>query len=169
MEVRDSIYSFEIARRAVGRAAVHLGIDSMSEAALDVLADVLLNYLDRVGRTLSHLVEASGRTSAHANVLDALLACELEASSAVKRLHLRDDNGDDVFAGTGAMAAASGGASVSAATASRDSNQLSSDWKGLASFLFGPKWIEEKTEEDEARLHDEARSRAGYLVCGGLS
>ena len=133
MEVREPIYSFEIARRSVGRAAFHLGIDSMSEGALDVLADILLNYLNRIGRTLSHLVEASGRTSAHANILDALQACELVASPAVERLHLRDD--DDLFA---------------TAAASTTKTSLSSDWQGLAAFLFGPKWLEEKEEDDEA-------------------
>lgn len=135
MEVREPIYTFEIARRSVGRAAFHLGIDSMSESALDVMADILLNYLNRVGRTLSHLVEASGRTSAHVNILDALQACEMVASPAVERLHIRDKSSeDDLFA---------------TAAASTSRAHLSSDWRGLAAFLFGPKWLEEKDEDDE--------------------
>jgi hypothetical protein len=106
----------------------------MSESALDVMADVLLNYLNRVGRTLAHLVEASGRTSAHVNILDALRACELVASPAVERLHIRDVDNDDegLFAGT--------------ATARTN---LSSDWQGLAAFLFGPKWMEDSQSGDD--------------------
>eukprot|EP00934_Nitzschia_sp_Nitz4_P003609 Nitzschia sp. Nitz4//scaffold1_size375055//59402//60610//NITZ4_000224-RA/size375055-processed-gene-0.305-mRNA-1//1//CDS//3329540889//3599//frame0 len=136
MEVRDSVYSFEIARRAVGRAAVHLGIDTMSETALDVLADVLLCYLHRVGRTLSHLVEASGRTSAHSNFLDALQACELVAAPAVERLHMRDTSG-----GEGELFANGGEQPIGAS--------LTSDWRGLAAFLFGPRWMEDAKEEEE--------------------
>lgn len=135
MEVREPIYTFEIARRSVGRAALHLGIDSMSEGALDVMADILLNYLNRVGRTLSHLVESSGRTSAHVNILDALQACELVASPAVERLHIRDTSSEeDLFPGGATTARA----------------HLSSDWQGLAAFLFGPKWLQEKEEDDES-------------------
>jgi hypothetical protein len=44
----DDVYSHEVARRSVARAALHLGLDSMSEEALDVLGDVLLTYLQRV-------------------------------------------------------------------------------------------------------------------------
>ena len=145
MDVKESIYTFEIARRSVGRAAFHLGIDTISEGALDVLADVLLNYLNRVGRTLSHMVESSGRTSAHVNILDTLHACELVASPAVERLHLRPvhpDNEDDndetqnvLFAGT-----------------HKTRQHLSSDWKGLASFLFGPKWLTSNDDNGESEL-----------------
>lgn len=88
--IKDPIYSFEIARRAVGRAALHLGIDSMTEQSLDVMADILLQYLGRTGRALSHLAEASRRTSMHVNVLDAFQACQLVASPAVGRLHLQE-------------------------------------------------------------------------------
>ena len=147
MDVREPIYTFEIARRSVGRAAFHLGIDTISEGALDVLADILLNYLNRVGRTLSHMVESSGRTSAHVNILDALHACELVASPAVERLHLRpvphdtaedDDNDNDetsnvLFAGT-----------------HKARTHLSSDWKGLAAFLFGPKWLTSSDTDGES-------------------
>lgn len=143
MEVREPIYTFEIARRSVGRAALHLGIDSMSEGAMDVLADILLNYLNRVGRTLSHLVESSGRTSAHVNILDALQACELVASPAVERLHIRDSSSDDDLLFGTAAGGAGGAASMARA-------HLSSDWQGLAAFLFGPKWLQETEDEDEA-------------------
>lgn len=150
MEVRDPVFSFEIARRAVGRAAFHLGIDTMSETALDVLADVLLNYLNRVGRTLSHLVEASGRTSAHVNFLDALQACEVVAAPAVERLHMRDSSGDEqLFPSGGANAAGT---------------HLSSDWRGLAVFLFGPKWLEDDEEEPSTQEVQGAGGKQGLLL-----
>jgi hypothetical protein len=48
----DNVYSHQVARRSVARAALHLGLDSMSEEALDVLGDVLLTYLQRVSLLL---------------------------------------------------------------------------------------------------------------------
>ena len=94
MDVRDQVYCFEIARRAVGRAAIHLGIETMTEESLNVMADVLLAYMNRLGRTMSHLVESSGRTSAHVNILDAFQAVEVVAAPAVQRLHLME-SGDN--------------------------------------------------------------------------
>lgn len=138
MEVRDSIYCFEIARRSVGRAALHLGIEHMSETALDVMADVLLNYLNRMGRTLSHLAETNGRASSHVNLFDAMRACEMEASPAVQQLHLRDPNQDDPLYST---------PSIHSATSLTNINTR--DWKGLASFLFGPKWLDDQQDQEE--------------------
>jgi hypothetical protein len=51
----DDVYSYEVARRSVARAALHLGLDSMSEEALDVLGDVLLAYLQRVSMNVLSL------------------------------------------------------------------------------------------------------------------
>eukprot|EP00980_Cylindrotheca_fusiformis_P029644 scaffold23642_cov117-Cylindrotheca_fusiformis.AAC.2 len=138
MEVRDSIYCFEIARRSVGRAALHLGVEHMSETALDVMADVLLNYLNRMGRTLSHLAETNGRASSHVNLFDAMRACEMEASPAVQQLHLRDSNQDDPLYSA---------PSIENTTSLTNANTR--DWKGLASFLFGPKWLEDEKDEEQ--------------------
>jgi hypothetical protein len=133
MEVRDPIYCFEIARRSVGRAALHLGIEGMTEEALDVMADVLLEYLGKLGNTLSHLVEASGRTSAHVNLLDTFQACQVVASSAVQRLHLVAAPGsEDLFGKSTAMSTTMG--------------QNQPNWQGLASFCFGPKWQQEEKQ-----------------------
>mmetsp|Transcript_20594 Transcript_20594/g.50573 ORF Transcript_20594/g.50573 Transcript_20594/m.50573 type:complete len:415 (+) Transcript_20594:65-1309(+) len=148
MEVRDSIYCFEIARRSVGRAALHLGIENMSETALDVMADVLLNYLHRMGRTLSHLAETNGRTSAHVNLLDALRTCEMEAAPAVQQMHLRDPNTDDSLYHK---------PNISSNSQNLTTNANSRDWKGLACFLFGPKWL----EEDEKPAEQVAQASAG--------
>jgi hypothetical protein len=141
MEVRDPIYCFEIARRSVGRAALHLGIEGMTEEALDVMADVLLEYLGRLGNTLSHLVEASGRTSAHVNLLDTFQACQVVASPAVQRLHLVAPGSEDLFG-------KSTQAQQQQQQQQHNSNAIdqpsSSSWQGLASFCFGAKWQEEK-------------------------
>ncbi|KAL3913381.1 MAG: hypothetical protein SGARI_000686 [Bacillariaceae sp.] len=166
MEVKDQIYSFELARRAVGRAAHHLGISVVSESCLDVLADVLLQYLQRTGKAAAHLVESSGRSTAHVNVLDALQACHVVASPAVQRLHLQsnDDANLELFGAAVAGAASTTGGAAAAVAAASDSKQAaasastgtamssfgqdsSTDWKGLAAFCFGPKWMEEKEEE----------------------
>ncbi|VEU41448.1 unnamed protein product [Pseudo-nitzschia multistriata] len=175
---RDSVYSFEVARRAVGRAALHLGIDSMTEQSLDVMADVLLQYLARTGRALSHLAESSRRTSAHVNVLDAFQACQLVTAPAVGRLHLPAEDDDDVpteaapasssdaadsssppggavGGGSGNGGASDPPSSLAAASSagppgsgSSAASQSSTGWKGLAAFVFGPRWLEEKDEED---------------------
>lgn len=200
MDVRDPIYAFEIARRSVGRAALHLGITTMTESTLDVLADVLLQYLSRTGKAMAHLVESSNRTSAHANVLDALQACQAVASPAVQRLHLAPDVEDSqqilLMGASGSAAAAvakggsgTGGAASAAAAAAKAATTAgggggssdptgksggrllsatgtgsgtavagafgqdsSTDWRGLAAFCFGPKWLEEKDEADDIPL-----------------
>ena len=157
MEVRDPIYCFEVARRSVSRAALHLGIENMSETALDVLADILLNYLGRVGRTLSHLVETNGRTSAHANFLDALTACEMEAPPIVQQLNLRDPQQQEGQLYTTNTTNTVNGTFTSLHNSTRD-------WKGLASFLFGPRWLESSNEEDE---NQETGDEGGSIEGGG--
>mmetsp|Transcript_23170 Transcript_23170/g.54782 ORF Transcript_23170/g.54782 Transcript_23170/m.54782 type:complete len:571 (-) Transcript_23170:185-1897(-) len=172
--VNDSVYSFEIARRAVGRAALHLGIDSMTEQTLDVMADVLLQYLSRTGKAMSILAESSRRTSAHVNVLDAFQACQLVASPAVGRLHLQEpeEEEEDMIvtpsaktangAGTEGSNGASGANAVGSPSASVPSNggltqpsnvstsssHSSTGWKGLAAFVFGPNWLQEKDDDE---------------------
>lgn len=204
--VGDQIYSFEIARRAVARAALHLGIDSMTEQVLDVMADILLQYLTRTGRAMSHLAESSRRTSAHVNVLDAFQACQLVASPAVGRLHLQEpeEEEEDILAtpapkpsdgtaiegsslnGNGSSAIPSGSpiASVPSnggatqpskvSSSSSSASQSSTGWKGLAAFVFGPNWLQEKDEEDylmelaAARSSTEApNGEGGELSSGG--
>ena len=142
--MEDQVYCFEIARRSVGRAALHLGIESMSEASLDVMADVLLSYLNRVGKSMSHLVESSGRSSAHVNILDAFRACEMVSAPVAQRLHLRDGSEEQLF-GTATTTNA-------AAATSAQQQHNTADWKGLAAFLFGPKWLEETEEDDEEKV-----------------
>ena len=147
MEVRDSIYCFEIARRSVGRAALHLGIESMTEEALDVMADILLTYLSRVGKTLSHLVEASGRSSAHVHTLDAFQAVQLVASPAIQRLHLLEspDEGDQLVFATNTSTMMGNPSNPTASLVS----QNQPNWKGLAAFCFGPKWLEEDDDDEK--------------------
>jgi hypothetical protein len=123
--VMDSevLYTHEISRRSVARAALHLGIDGMSQDSLDILADILQHFLSRIGKTISHLVEASGRPSSHANTLDALNAISLNTLSAksnpllpVATLPVEND------------------LEISSSSTTQAS------WQDLAIFLFGPKW-----------------------------
>jgi hypothetical protein len=185
MEVKDQVYSFEIARRSVGRAALHLGVGTMSESCLDVLADVLLQYLNRTGTALAHLVESSGRTSCHVNVLDALQACHVVASPAVQRLHLApEDDATQLFGAAATASGSTGGAAAAVAAASDDANHAmnskagsapnhtafissssfgqdsSTDWKGLATFCFGPKWMEEEQEMEGSAISTSAAAAA---------
>jgi hypothetical protein len=133
-EARDEVYSHLIARRAVARAALHLGSDSMTSESLDSLAACLIAYLERVGKTLAISTEASGRSSAHCNVLDAVRAVELCTSAAVQRMH-RDGSEDGP--GVGQQLVSSSG---SGAISSSSDPQEELSWKGLAAFCFGPQW-----------------------------
>ena len=108
----EELYCHEISRRSVARAALHLGIDGMSQDSLDVMADVLQHYMARIGKTVSHLVEASGRTSSHANVLDVLQAIQMTTAPAAQQVN--DPN--------------------------PLSEQRTAPWHDMAVFLFGPKW-----------------------------
>ena len=49
-----------IARSTVAHAALHLGINAMSQEALDSLGGMLIAYLERMGKVLAYLVESSG-------------------------------------------------------------------------------------------------------------
>lgn len=145
---RDDVFCSLVARRAAARAALHLGIADMTAEALDVLGDVLLEYISRIGRTMSHTVEASGRSSAHANVLDALRAIELCTTNAVKHVHtpLREESNER-----------------------KEMNDTS--WKGLAAFLFGPDWyMDDSSREGNilaesaggGKVGPSAKARAGW-------
>jgi hypothetical protein len=49
----DEDYCKEISRRAVARAALHLGVESMTSDTLHVLGDVLISYMERVSSSFS--------------------------------------------------------------------------------------------------------------------
>ena len=115
----DDVFNHEVAKRSVARAALHLGVDSMSEEALDVMGDVLLTYIQRVAKTISQMVESSNRTTAHVNVLDALRAVDMCTSPALHQIHMEGDE------------------SVGPSDVG---------WKDLASFIFGPDWMQRKEE-----------------------
>jgi Bromodomain associated len=86
-ESLDDNFCSWTAQRAVARASLHLGIESCSAEALETLADVLIVYIERIGSCMATSIEASGRSSMHANSLDALRAVEVCAESAVQRIH----------------------------------------------------------------------------------
>jgi hypothetical protein len=129
-------YCHELARRSVARAALHLGLkDGMSQDSLDVMADVLLKYLERVGKATSYLVESAGRPSSHANALDALQAINLTttSSAAVLQVNVKEsaEDGDEQ--------------TTTATTAAANRSGNTAPWKDLAVFCFGPKWQEERS------------------------
>lgn len=99
---------------------------------MDVLADVLMSYLKRIGTTMAKMVEASGRSSSHVNVFDAIQAIQSCTSPAVNQIHpaQQSQQGQEQqqqpspppFAG---------------------STGASHKWQELAAFCFGPNWIQE--------------------------
>ena len=151
----EAIYCHELGRRSVARAALHLGIDGMSEEALDVVADTLLSYMKRVGKTMAKLVEASGRPSSHVNVLDALQAVRVCSSPSVGQLHLSGNDQDTGGMATEEASAGRGeGGNILAARGETNGgmgfigNGRTSPletWEDLASFCFGPKWFQTST------------------------
>jgi len=172
-EARDDAYCFLLARRAAARAALHLGIEDVSLEALDALGEILVAYLERFGRTLGCVVEASGRSSAHASAIDALKAAELCTTPAVQRVHISTAAGG---------ASAAGGSSVAGSTAvaadgttefqRRQQQELMSSqnespqdlsWKGLAAFCFGPDWH----REDPQLLRQQGKVSIGVAVSAG--
>jgi hypothetical protein len=107
----------------------------MTSESLDSLAACLIAYLERVGKTLAISTEASGRSSAHCNVLDAVRAVELCTSAAVQRVH-RDGSEDEPGVGNRGVVPSTGSGAIS--SSSDPQEELS--WKGLAAFCFGPQW-----------------------------
>jgi hypothetical protein len=138
----EQVFSHELARRSVARAALHLGIDGLSEEALNVLADVLLEYLSRVGASLSKLVESSGRTSQHVNVLDALHAIQMTSAPTTQQLSLSQAIAADATTeeeeGQGETQEQQQQQEV--ATPQAPPVPFSNNWQDLAVFLFGPNW-----------------------------
>jgi hypothetical protein len=132
---RDDAFCHLIARRSVARAALHLGVECMSQEALDALASITSTYLERFGQALSNTVESSGRTSAHANAMDALRAVELVTSPAVTRVHYGGNNtatvGDDTVTTNGVT------------------SSTTTNWKGLAAFVFGIDWSDDVDVNDD--------------------
>ena len=170
---RDNIYCLELAQRSVARAALHLGITSMTQDTLQVLGDVLCQYLERLSAVLAQGVESSGRSTQHVHALDMLQAVELCTSPAVSRVHFTNNNGGGAET-TGRAGAKSGDSSAAVVTTSQEDAMMEDkqndkdsssqhqqqhppgSWQGLAAFCFGPTWQEEpstkETQEEEAQL-----------------
>mmetsp|Transcript_21140 Transcript_21140/g.29874 ORF Transcript_21140/g.29874 Transcript_21140/m.29874 type:complete len:518 (-) Transcript_21140:251-1804(-) len=167
MVTQDEFFCHEIAKRSVARAALHLGVEYMSEEVLEVMGDVLLSYLAKVGRTISMAVESSGRTSAHVHVLDAIRAAESCTSPAVHRLHMMSavatQGGTDAASTTAnggaaaAAVAATGGAGSNAngVSAASSLTRLGNTWQDLAVFCFGPDWKEQAIKEQQQQQKEQ--------------
>ena len=163
----DLAYCHFISRRAVARAALHLGIGTMTAESVDALAGCLLEYLERVGATVGATAEAAGRSSQHCHILDAVRATELCTGAAAAVVQ-------EGGAGAGGVA----GEPYAAAAAAAETNPepgaaaskvgeatvlASASWKDLAAFCFGPDW-DQQPEEDEA---SPAAAAAGALFLEG--
>jgi hypothetical protein len=156
--VDDATYCEWVARRAVARAALHLGIEDMTEEALHVLSTCLLDYLGRVGALTAAHAEASGRSTSHCNVLDAIRAVELcTAPSAIHagQVESSTTNGEeeepvDETAMPAETAVAAGTTTDSTTTTTNGDNGSANpnartkhpvnSWKSLAQFCFGVDW-----------------------------
>lgn len=147
----DASYCHWIARRAVARAALHLGIEHMTEEALTVLASCLLDHISRVGSLTAATAEASGRSSSHCNVLDVIQAVEMCTSSAV---------------GVATPDAAEEHRSDTTGAQTKPPAYPAESYKSLASFCFGPNWHQEDTTNN-SRQQDSRRRRANAKGLGG--
>ncbi|CAB9497724.1 expressed unknown protein [Seminavis robusta] len=177
---RDQVYCLELAKRAVARAALHLGITNMTAEVLDTLGDVLCEYLQRLGGVLAHNVESSGRTTQHCNALDMIRAVEICTSPAVNRVHFTSS---DAAAGATGNAATGNTAAAALTTNHHKSNGQYQEengnsgtdrnrdnhnnahppgsWQGLAAFCFGPNWQDQKEKEIEAAELQGAGGKVG--------
>merc|ERR1719444_765738 len=108
----DNYYTYEIARGSVARAALHLNITSISSDALDALTQSLLTYMNNLSHIIAMQCEHSGRSSAHANLLDVFVGIGLAAN-----VHCNHggSNGSNYERG-------------------------GSEWEKLAQFVFGADW-----------------------------
>lgn len=166
-ETTDDVYCHLVARRAVVRAALYLGVESMSQESLDTVSGVLLEYLSRIGSTLAASVEASGRTSAHCNAMDALRVVELMTPPCNPAMAPIPANPTASVTDDGI-----GGGNISDNFYNQNHHPESlTSWKDLAVFCFGPDWIErgkEMRRKKENGLADDADQMqfGGSLVNG---
>lgn len=153
LRARDDVFCHETARRAVARAALHLGIESMSVEAADSMAGILIAYLERIGKAMATTVEASGRSTAHVNVLDALRAIEVCTEPAVAAVF--PDN------------AAAPQAPEAGQTDTERFNHLEQmSWKGLATFCFGKQWRQATKQSATEAAAAAPRGRGGKGIGG---
>mmetsp|Transcript_15897 Transcript_15897/g.22649 ORF Transcript_15897/g.22649 Transcript_15897/m.22649 type:complete len:710 (+) Transcript_15897:283-2412(+) len=149
---RDDLeFSKEIARKSVARAALHLGVEKMGSDALDVMGDVLLSYLERLGNVMATTVEKSKRTSVHCNVLDAIHAVEVCTSPAAHQFLMSSSNEDFNPAQASTTATT---VTKTALTPMNNGSMINGgmmpslgnlsqarEWESLACFLFGNDWL----------------------------
>jgi len=147
----DMEYCKEMSRKAIARAGLYLGVTSMDKDALGVLGDTLVDYLEKIGQYLAKSVQASNRTSAHCNVLDAFHAVEACTSPAVYQLVMTDENDDyegkstenDVARGfLGRQNLSSIQQCGMTSKISTSTTEIDRGWEGLACFLFGNDWLD---------------------------
>lgn len=77
----DRTYIHAIAKRAVVRACLHMGIARMSQEALNTLADALVHYISQLAHAMAVAVESSGRSTTHIHIMDAIRAIEFQSQA----------------------------------------------------------------------------------------
>ncbi|KAL3778561.1 hypothetical protein HJC23_011657 [Cyclotella cryptica] len=164
----DNLYTTSLAHRSIARAALHLGIEGMETKALEALGGVLVDYLERIGATISNAVELSGRSSAHVNVYDALNA--IEACTFPAAEHLAASFTTSVNASSIGNDHGRNGVSIEPSHRSNFG-----EWESLASFLFGPEWYliplegEDPLDAASLRVSGSANKPAPFDTNGGTS
>jgi Bromodomain associated len=154
----DERYCHHLARRAVARAALHYGIESMTSDCLDTVADCLLTYLQRLGSATGQTAEASKRSSMHCHVGDVLAAAELCTVRAAAALSHPQTAGAMESNGTGSDDPKANGQAQKAPIVLQGAS-----WKDLASFCFGPDW----TKDDYSDLLMTEESEGHGRMAGG--
>lgn len=133
----DMRYCKELSRKAVARAALHLGVEKMDRDALYLVADSLLYYLERIGNVLVEMVQKSRRTSAHCNVLDVILAVDACTAPVARQVTMR--GGEKLNLVKTQAATTNVGGNMGEKCSDIDYRECG--WEGLAHFLFGKNWL----------------------------
>jgi len=148
----EAHYQTLITERSIARAALHLGIETLTEDSISVLSDALTHYIERIGGVLGCNVENGGRSSDHVNVLDALRA--------VEDCGLRHGGGG--MDGTGMN-----GNGRSTAMAGNTSGGINigngEGWLGLANFLYGPGFEDSLSATPNADVSTSASSNGAVM------
>lgn len=161
LQTSDDAYCHLVARRAVVRAALYLGVETMSQEALDTVAGALMEYLSRIGSTLAASVESSGRSSAHCSIMDAIRVVELmtppcnPAMAPIPAGPATSVGDDNIIGGT---------SNDNYYNVNHHPDSFTS-WKDLAVFCFGPSWIE-RGKEMRRRQENKSDDTNGSLVNG---
>ena len=151
---QDITYTNHIASKSIARAALHLGIEHITNDVLYVLSDALLLYMDRIGHYISTFVECDGFVDNYNIDFD---RSSSSISSKNNNKKLNNPNNSKRWSGHvnifdilhGIECCTSHAVhQVSMDSNNDDDNNNNNDmkvvynhWEGLAEFLFGKDWL----------------------------